>query len=286
MHFNFSYNYDLYGRMTAITYPGRTNPVTYQYDDLDRLATIPGFINTPCSYDLDNKLTEMDYVNGIKNMYNYDVNDRVTRIQAGNGTNLLDLNYTYDPVGNITRINNDYYAYDWLNRLTWTGNTPTQQTLGATGTAWTYDGAGNRTGQQKYTNNQLTENVNYTNDYSNRLLSKGSTIYTYDGAGARISKSEGTDNWTYQYDGESRLTQVLNNGATVSESAYDGSGMRVKKIEGGKTVYFVYNGNDPILEYSATDAKYTYYIYAGKQSIAEETNGVVKFYHKDHLGSN
>ena len=61
--------------------------------------------------------------------------------------------------------------------------------------------------------------------------------------------------------------------------------MRVKKIEGGKTIYFVYNGNDPILEYSATDAKYTYYIYAGKQSIAEETNGVVKFYHKDHLGS-
>ena len=50
------------------------------------------------------------------------------------------------------------------------GNPPTQQTLGATGTAWTYDGAGNRTGQQKYTNNQLQENINYTN----RLLSKGS----------------------------------------------------------------------------------------------------------------
>jgi hypothetical protein len=59
--------------------------------------------------------------------------------------------------------------------------------------------------------------------------------------------------------------------------------MRIKKNEGGKTVYFVYNGNDPILEYSATEAKYTYCIYAGKQSIAEETNGVSysKVYRQD-----
>ena len=65
----------------------------------------------------------------------------------------------------------------------------------------------------------------------------------------------------------------------------DGSGMRVKKIESGKTVYYVYSGNDPVIEYFATDGKYTYYIYAGKKTIAEETDGVVKFYHKDHLGS-
>jgi hypothetical protein len=125
-YFNFSYNYDLYGRMTSLTYPGRSNPVTYQYDDLDRLATIPGFINIPCSYDADSKLLGMLYANGINNTYAYDVNDRITRIQAGNGTNLLDLNYTYNPVGNITRINNDYYDYDWLNRFIWAGNTPTQ----------------------------------------------------------------------------------------------------------------------------------------------------------------
>ena len=89
----------------------------------------------------------------------------------------------------------------------------------------------------------------------------------------------------YSYDGESRLTKVVKNGATQVDCVYDGNGMRVKKVEGGKTTYYIYSGANPLLEYSPTDGSYLYRIYAGKKAVAEEKSGVVKFYHKDHLGS-
>jgi RHS repeat-associated protein len=136
-----------------------------------------------------------------------------------------------------------------------------------------------------YSNGVLQEDINYSYDLANRLWAKGMTNYTNDNTGARLSKADGTINWTYQYDGESRLVKALNNGIMVTENTYDGSGMWVKKIADGKTVYFVYNGNESLIEYSAIDSKYTYFIYAGKQAVAEESGGVIKFYHKDHLGS-
>jgi YD repeat-containing protein len=98
--FNFSYNYDFYGRMTSIQYPNRPNAVNYNYDELDRLQSIPGFV-TSCSYDLDNKLTDMLFGNDINNHYTYRTNDdKLTNISVGPSSSLLNLNYTYDNVGN------------------------------------------------------------------------------------------------------------------------------------------------------------------------------------------
>ena len=68
--------------MRAINYPNRTNPVTYQYDELDRLQSIPGYVNA-CTYDGDNKLTEVLLSNGLYNTFTYDANDRPANI----GTN-------------------------------------------------------------------------------------------------------------------------------------------------------------------------------------------------------
>ncbi|HEX3045810.1 MAG TPA: RHS repeat-associated core domain-containing protein [Bacillota bacterium] len=61
--------------------------------------------------------------------------------------------------------------------------------------------------------------------------------------------------------------------------------MRIKEVKGGQTTYFVYQGNNPLLEYTPSDGTYKYFIYAGNKLVAEETNGVVKYYHSDHLGS-
>ena len=277
-NFVFGYGYDVYGRMTGLTYPNRTSPVTYSYDELDRLQGIPGFVNS-CAYDLDNKLTRMTYANGVANTYSYDVNDRPTTIAAGS---LLNLSYGYDPVGNITRINNDYYGYDGLNRLTWYGSSSTPRT--GNGMAWNYDGAGNMSSKTKYLNGVSQGVTSFGYDLANRLWSMGSTTYANDAFGARTAKVGG-DSWAYTYDGESRLTRVAKNGATQVDCVYDGNGMRVKKVEGEKTTYYVYSGANTLLEYSPTDGTYLYRIYAGKKAVAEEKSGVVKFYHKDHLGS-
>ena len=281
-NFVFGYGYDLFGRVVSINYPNRTNPVTYQYDDLDRLQSIGDFVNS-CSYDLDNKLIQMVYSNGVTNNYTYDVNDRPTNINAGGGS-LLNLNYTYDSVGNIKQINSDYYDYDGMNRLTWYGNKPFSQLATANGTRWSYDDVGNMTGKEKFLNGGSQGVTSFSYDLANRLWSMGSITYDNDALGARIGKYNGAT-WQYIYDGESRLTQVNKNGVAQVSNIYDGNGMRVKKDESGKTTYYLYSGSNPLLEYSPNDGSYLYRIYAGNKAIAEEKNGVVKFYHKDHLGS-
>jgi hypothetical protein len=139
-NFNLAYDYDVFGRRTGITYPNRAQPVSYNYNELDRLQSIPGFVSS-CSYDGDNKLTDMLFGNGINNHYDYRTNDdKLADIQVGPSGSLLSLNYTYDVVGNIKQINNDYYRYDGLNRLVWAGDSLTSRT--GNGTAWTYDEAG------------------------------------------------------------------------------------------------------------------------------------------------
>ncbi|HEX3047773.1 MAG TPA: RHS repeat-associated core domain-containing protein [Bacillota bacterium] len=276
--FNFTYNYDTYGRLTGITYPNRTNPVTYTYDELDRLLTIPGVVNS-CSYDEDSKLTGMLYANGVNNTWDYDINDRPTNIGFGS---VMNLGYGYDLVGNIIRINNDYYDYDGMNRLIWAGDSSTLRT--GNGTAWGYDSAGNMTGKESYFGGISQERVGFTYDLANRLWSMGSKTYINDNAGNRTGKTD-RDAWGYIYDGENRLTQVTKNGANILDSSYDGSGIRIKEVKGGQTTYFVYQGNNPLLEYTPVDGKCVYYIYAGNKRIAEEKDGAVKYYHPDHLGS-
>ena len=286
-NFVFGYGYDLFGRTTSITYPNRANPVTYQYDDLDRLQSIDGFVNS-CSYDLDNKLTNMALANGLKNSFTYNNVDRPTNIGAANTGTLVNLNYTYDVVGNITKLNGDCYDYDGMNRLIWAGNVANQSAATsafARGTAWAYDGAGNLTAKQTYANGQLQQSITLGYDLANRLWSAGSTTYANDEFGNRTQKVQGSDSFGYQYDGENRLSQVTKNGATILQNTYDGSGLRVKKMNNGKTTYFVYQGENPLLEYSSDDNQLTYYIYAGKKSVAEEKDGQKTFYHRDHLGS-
>ncbi|HEX3045811.1 MAG TPA: hypothetical protein VHY08_13720, partial [Bacillota bacterium] len=80
-------------------------------------------------------------------------------------------NYSYDSVGNITQIGNDYYNYDGLNRLTWAGNNPTPAT--GNGIVWTYDGAGNITGKENYLDGVSQGNISFTYDLANRLGSMG-----------------------------------------------------------------------------------------------------------------
>ena len=280
--FYFSYNYDTFGRMTSITYPGRSNPVTYQYDELDRLQSIPGFV-TSCSYDGDNKLTGMMYANGVNNTWTYDSNnDRLTNIGVGNQGSLLSLNYSYDPVGNIARINNDYYDYDGMNRLIWAGNNPLKD-ITSSGIKWGYDEIGNIKNKEQFIFGHSQGAITYVSDFANRLQSMGSINFKYNEIGERIEKNQEGSSWSYVYDSQSRLTQISKNSGLVEANTFDADGLRIKKVRDGKTVYTVYNGVNPIVEY--TDGAFIYYIYAGNRMIAEQNQGTIKYYHKDHLGS-
>ena len=79
------------------------------------------------------KRTEIKYGNDIISTYQYDDMQRLSSLQSGNNTEVLQtLNYQYDDVGNITSINNtaqtlpnglggiytNTYSYDDIYRLT------------------------------------------------------------------------------------------------------------------------------------------------------------------------
>jgi RHS repeat-associated protein len=76
-----------------------------------------------------------------------------------------------------------------------------------------------------------------------------------------------------------------NTAGTKTTFVYDGDGGRVKKIEGTLTTIYI----GKLYECSGTTAPYpcVKYIFAGGQRIAmkQVSNGVVDYFHPDHLGS-
>ena len=100
----------------------------------------------------------------------------------------------------------------------------------------------------------------------------GANTYIYDANGSMTSGAGRTI--TYNYD--NMPTSITKNGATVN-SAYDYSEERVKKTVGTTTT--VYIGK----LYECTSGVCTKYIFGGSQKIASKKQGVVYYYHTDHL---
>ena len=167
--------------------------------------------------------------------------------------------------------------------------TATQPAYGY-GVAYEYDEVGNRTSQLEngvptgytYNNvNELTETQSIGVD----------TDYIWDARGKLTGKTTITeteddpeiDNWVYIYDLANRLTQVTKNGTTLGTYAYDANGIRAKKMENGATTHYLAMGHQVMYEKTGNIA--TRHIFAGTRRIAEVKNGVVSFFHNDHLGS-
>lgn len=136
------------------TYDALNRPVTLQSPDnsvirpyfneanlLERIeanlqgaATVTAFVND-IDYDAKGQRTLIEYGNGVRTTYDYDpLTFRLEQMQTLRGAQpLQDLGYTYDPVGNITHIQDDAqqtiyfrnrrvepsndYAYDAIYRL-------------------------------------------------------------------------------------------------------------------------------------------------------------------------
>jgi RHS repeat-associated protein len=281
--YTITYAYDAASRLVSMTYPDQSI-VTYEYDWLNRLTTIPGYAQF--SYNQDSLPTTVTYENGITTTYQYDNRDRTTNMDAeGNGTDFLSLNYQYDFSGNVTQL--DYkrrspnqqwvqsvetFQYDWLDRLI--------AAQGDYGTlVYSYDPAGNR-----LSHNGLT----YTYNVVNELVSiNDGTTFTYDDNGNRTAKTKGPNTWVYTYDYANRLTKVEENGITKGEYVYDGDGKRIQKTENGETTTYSYTGLNVL--YEETIIGTACYIYGSTGRLAKRTEiqgeTHTYFYHTDHLGS-
>lgn len=261
------------GNLSTLTYPsGRV--VTYHYDEENRLTSLdqqpngapaPSLFAHDFGYGDDGRLTS--YVTGaVTHHFSYEAN-RPKHLWTTGGADALDLQYSYDNIGNVLsivdpRINaNQTFTMDALDRLAFAS--------GPWGSlAWTYDAAGNR----------LTE-----------TSPAGVVTYNYTGATQRLDSvtgpAGGTLAETFQYDSAGRVTadkmaaysysptgHLITAGRTGMSATYryDTSDERFASTVNGQTTYSIRLDAQTLSEYTASCAAPIWtrdLIYAGGQLL-------------------
>jgi RHS repeat-associated protein len=98
--------------------------------------------------------------------------------------------------------------------------------------------------------------------------------------------ADGAATWTYEWDGENRLTRVLKNSVEVARFAYDPLGRRVEKVAGGVTRSYAYDGEDILRETAGSAAvKYVHGPGIDEPLASEDGGGVLRHVHADGLWS-
>jgi RHS repeat-associated protein len=173
-----SYDYDLAGNVTGITYPNGKS-VTRTFDDAGRLESVSDWLGhtTSFAYDPDSDLQSTTFPESTENIdeYGYDRAGRMNGIEMSKGAETLaSLEYSRDKLGQVESLmseglpglESEAFEYDENDRLTKAGPE-----------GFAYDAA-----------NNLTKAVGLANAYdvANQLKSRAGTSYRYDRAGERI----------------------------------------------------------------------------------------------------
>ncbi|MCA9313600.1 hypothetical protein KDA08_04805, partial [Candidatus Saccharibacteria bacterium] len=227
-----SRSYDRSGKLIAIsvTYQGNTGDIRPIINDIE--------------YDSNNQRSRVTYANGVITEYSYETTTlRLTNlvsIRTSDNSKVQDIDYYYDPVGNITNLfdrtadtvfyNNQQvspittYTYDALYRL-----------LQSNGRVHPNLTKGNTEGDKdSFKNTQFISTTDNTQQLENYT-----EIYTYDDAGNFIKKqhSATTNSWTTNTDvaaNSNRLADLETNGL------YDANGNALS-LSIGSTTELVYN---------------------------------------------
>ena len=298
INYTTNYEYDKTGKITTITYPSGRK-VSYTYNSIYRPTSVSQQMNKGTKtlannfiYDKIGNPLSMTLGNGLTQQWAYDQKNRISAIYV---PNILNLNYSYDPIGNITAITDNLepskskaYDYDPVDRL-----------IAATGPwgslAWTYDANGNRLSQAN------AEITNYSYQ-SNKLIftststsaSASASTYSYDNNGNTISDGQKE----FVYNQNQRLIKAVENGKVLGEYVYNGKGQRViKKIGQADTsssspqnIVYHYDLAGRLIEETAGNGKLLVdYVYLNSQPFAmirkQGNNEETFYYHNDHLGT-
>ncbi len=273
------YQYDTFGRLLKLTLPD-SEIVTYAYDAGGNLASFAGDKqgeHTPYLkslwYDKFEQRTRLVLGNDVVTEYAYRMDNRRLQNLSSQGSvagHFQNINYTYDPVGNISDLANavaippsstfggpttQHFDYDDLYRLTSAKGTfqSSPDKTRAYKLDMGYDDIHNITGktqldtlasaggkpvEQKATSYDWSEYV-YGGDHPHAPTHIGSRSYNYDLNGNQTGWRD-DKNGTRRiilWDEDNRITEVQDNGET-SQYTYDDKGERViKQSRQGETVY-------------------------------------------------
>ena len=207
------------------------------------------------------------------------------------GTNIQDISFGYDNVGNITSItdNSDSGAgksltffYDTLYRLTYASttaasSTPFKQT-------YAFDLLGSILGwrsDSSATSTYAYAGTGYLNPHAKSSIGDGmaTTTYTYDNNGNITSASP----WTYAWDYRNRLTSA-GSGAATTTYGYDHTEQRASKVTGASSTIY------PNKYHEVSGATTTSYVFLPGGDLVATIEGTgtatsTYYIHPDHLGS-
>ncbi|MBI3621120.1 MAG: RHS repeat-associated core domain-containing protein [Nitrospirae bacterium] len=208
--------YDTLGRITTLTYPSPTAPapqVTYSYNAAGGLYQITEGSTIYATYPADQYTAlgqpkSVTYGNGVTTNYTYrSDNNRLQQIVTQLGTNpaYQDLAYTFDPVGNITRVlattsafgtEDRAFAYDGLHRLTQATYRPITPAGSATTYAYGYDTIGNLTNKSQGASTRKEET-----DVAITYQNPAAPPVTVENTSPAISYEKRIVNWSTQSQG-------------------------------------------------------------------------------------
>ena len=222
----------------------------------------------------------------VKQLYAYTAaeNFRLVTLKAGNAspyTNLQNISYTYDDVGNVLTIADaaayggsqaQSFSYDTLDRLSTAQASGSTTYGGYTQRSYAYSNAGNIT---SFEGAALTYNATAHKHAVTHI--GGVQKYWYDANGNATRRINGSQDITLTYNAENRLTGM--SGGVTSSYVYDADGNRVKETIAGVTRVFVGN------TYEVDNGTVKKYYYAGATRVAESSGGVLYYLLTDHLGS-
>jgi RHS repeat-associated protein len=296
--YNMGYAYDRQGNITSLTYPS-SSQVSVAYN----LAGLPNRIQRkPSGGSFNDIVSSLDYSpagqvtttvfgNGASTTrtYNGSAMYRLSqlRTRAQGGTKVQDFAYTYDPVGNITLLNNTanstanattLFTYDALNRLLLASTTAAASTPYSN--TYSYDSLGNMlsilngglaSSSPPSTSTYTYGNTGFANPDAVTQIANGlsTTTYAYDNNGNLISRGTGTATTTYTYDYANRLISLFAGGATTTY-VYDAFGQRV--LQAGTSTSTIYPFKWYSVASSTNSSTSTDYIFNGDSLLATVDN--------------
>lgn len=315
--------YTLDDQVQSVSFPAAgglaEESVVYSYDGLSQPTKVTGlspYVTAARYSKLGETLQYELSTGGKKSWLTYtrdESTQRLTRTRLDRETapaTDLDLNYTYDPVGNITKIidsaggqskDTQCFTYDHLRRLTsaWTATddcasgSPQSDKIGGVAsyaTSYAYDVTGNRIKETRHAFGGRPESVR-TSTYPkagekrpHALQSVGTDTFAYDEAGNTTRRKVGTADQTLVWDAEGNLESVAEAGRTTS-FVYDADGDRLlRKTPADSTLYI--DDMELRLDKAKDVVECTRYYTVNGEPVAVRTpDNQVYFLASDHQGT-
>ncbi|HEY2170226.1 MAG TPA: RHS repeat-associated core domain-containing protein, partial [Candidatus Angelobacter sp.] len=285
----YSYAYDAAGNLSAVTFPGTSNPATYAYDATHLLTgkTDPRGNSTTTAYGADGRLQSITDAQGNVTRYSYNLATNTTTTTHPDGGVTVQVNNSFGKPVSIT---------DPLNRTTTFTYDANQNLLTQTDplggiTTYTYDANGNQTSVKDPLGNTSRKTYNQFGGVtsSTDALNSNTITITTNASFNPVQWSDSLGQFmAATYDASGNPLTVTNANGKVTQFSYDSRGNLAQVTDAlNRIMSNTYNAMDLQLSHTDARGKVTSYTYdaMGRLSSQTDANNQVTRYTYDDNGN-